>query len=99
LALARSLKSFSKSKTDARTQASDGLGMITAGTLLSRIIASRPCINGSDFEVSSNGKVKILSYINNLHPVKHAEMYSVLEEIFEKFILMFEQVLAEMQNV
>ncbi|KAG0049981.1 hypothetical protein BGZ83_005219 [Gryganskiella cystojenkinii] len=53
----------------------------------------------TDFEVSAEGKVKILSYINNLHPVQHAEMYPVLEEIFELFVPMFEQVLAEMQNI
>ncbi|GJJ74741.1 hypothetical protein EMPS_07099 [Entomortierella parvispora] len=53
----------------------------------------------TDFSVSSEGKVKIMSYINNLHPVEHADMYPVLEEIFEKFLPMFEEVLAEMQGL
>jgi len=53
----------------------------------------------TDFSVSSEGKVKIKSYINNLHPVEHAEMYPVLEEIFGKFLPMFEEVLGEMQDI
>ncbi|KAG0044153.1 hypothetical protein BGZ83_010598 [Gryganskiella cystojenkinii] len=53
----------------------------------------------TDFEISAEGKVKILSYINNLHPVEHADMYPVLEEIFELFVPMFEEVLAEMQEI
>ncbi|KAG0041620.1 hypothetical protein BGZ83_001586 [Gryganskiella cystojenkinii] len=53
----------------------------------------------TDFEVSATGKMKILSYINNLHPVEHAEMYPVLAEIFERFVPMFEQVLADMLNI
>ncbi|KAG0251900.1 hypothetical protein BGZ95_006767, partial [Linnemannia exigua] len=47
----------------------------------------------TDFDVSSEGKVKARSYINNLHPVVHNEMYPVLEEILEKILPMFEEVL------
>jgi len=32
----------------------------------------------TDFEVNQEGKVKIKSYINNLHPVEHEDMYPVL---------------------
>jgi len=39
----------------------------------------------SEFIVDSNGKVKIDSYINNLHPVKHKELYGTIASIFEKF--------------
>ncbi|KAG0208400.1 hypothetical protein BGX28_000618 [Mortierella sp. GBA30] len=49
----------------------------------------------TDFEVGPDGKVKIISYINNLHPVEHQGMYPVLEEIFELFVPMFEEVLAD----
>ncbi|KAG0200516.1 hypothetical protein BGX33_010963 [Mortierella sp. NVP41] len=51
----------------------------------------------TDFDVSSDGKVKAKSYINNLHPVEHKEMYSILEEILGMFLPMFEEVLAEME--
>ncbi|KAF9905404.1 hypothetical protein EC991_001699 [Linnemannia zychae] len=51
----------------------------------------------TDFDVSSEGKVKARSYINNLHPVEHKEMYPILEEILEKFLPMFEEVLSEIQ--
>ncbi|KAF9100968.1 hypothetical protein BGX27_000165 [Mortierella sp. AM989] len=52
----------------------------------------------TDFEVSDEGKVKFRSYINNLHPVQHKDLYPVLEEILEKFMPMFEEVLAEMRD-
>ncbi|KAG0196879.1 hypothetical protein BGX28_009646 [Mortierella sp. GBA30] len=53
----------------------------------------------TDFDISCEGKVEMKSYINNLHPVEHSDMYSVLEEIFEKFIPLFEDVLAEMSTI
>ncbi|KAI8346693.1 hypothetical protein B0O80DRAFT_467497 [Mortierella sp. GBAus27b] len=53
----------------------------------------------TDFEVDADGKVKIQSYINNLHPEKHKDMYPVLEEIFEKFLPLFEDVLTEMRMI
>ncbi|KAG0371786.1 hypothetical protein BGX24_001165, partial [Mortierella sp. AD032] len=52
----------------------------------------------TDFEVSSEGKVKAKSYINNLHPEEHEDMYLVLEEILEKFLPMFEDVVGEMEH-
>ncbi|KAG0039807.1 hypothetical protein BGZ82_006660 [Podila clonocystis] len=51
----------------------------------------------TDITVSNEGKVRFESYINNLHPVEHKELYLVLEEILEKFIPMFEDVLADMR--
>ncbi|KAF9342403.1 hypothetical protein BGX26_007606, partial [Mortierella sp. AD094] len=53
----------------------------------------------TDFEISEEGKVKARSYINNLHPLQHKDMYPVLEEIFEKFLPMFEEVLADMRDI
>ncbi|KAG0079159.1 hypothetical protein BGZ90_003367 [Linnemannia elongata] len=50
-----------------------------------------------DFDINPDGKVKAKSYINNLHPVEHKEMYPVLEGILEKFLPMFEEVLGEMK--
>ncbi|KAG0238702.1 hypothetical protein BGW42_002568 [Actinomortierella wolfii] len=50
----------------------------------------------TDFEISDEGKVHIKSYINNLHPIEHKDMYPVLGEIFERFLSMFEQVLGDM---
>jgi hypothetical protein len=32
----------------------------------------------------ANGKAKIESYINNLHPTKHAELYPIIEKFIEK---------------
>jgi hypothetical protein len=50
----------------------------------------------SDIEVSKEGKVKFLSYINNLHPYEHKDLYGNLSSILEKFIPMFENVLTDL---
>lgn len=39
-----------------------------------------PC----DVAVSPEGKVKIESYINNLHPVHHAKLYPIIEQFIER---------------
>lgn len=39
-----------------------------------------PC----DVAVSAEGKARIESYVNNLHPVHHAEMYPIIETFIEK---------------
>ncbi|KAG0083103.1 hypothetical protein BGZ92_011076 [Podila epicladia] len=51
----------------------------------------------TDVNISTDGKAQFESYINNLHPVEHKELYPVLEEILEKFIPMFEDVLSDMR--
>jgi hypothetical protein len=32
------------------------------------------------------GMVKIMSYINNLHPVQHAHLYPIIDQLIEKFL-------------
>ncbi|KAF7361410.1 hypothetical protein MSAN_01174100 [Mycena sanguinolenta] len=50
----------------------------------------------SDFMVDDDGVVKLVSpYINNLHPILHQPMYTVIEEILTAFIPMFERVLGD----
>ncbi|KAF9929591.1 hypothetical protein FBU30_001432 [Linnemannia zychae] len=49
----------------------------------------------TDFYVSPEGKLRAKSYINNLHPVKHKALYSVLQNILEKFLPMFDEVIHE----
>jgi hypothetical protein len=49
----------------------------------------------SDIAVDKNGKVSIHSYINNLHPYKHRELYTDLAHILERFVPIWEKVLAE----
>ncbi|KAH8919819.1 hypothetical protein BT69DRAFT_1299897 [Atractiella rhizophila] len=51
------------------------------------------------FEISEDGKsCKISSYINNLDPKKYSEVYKVLEDIFPRFIPMFERVLSDLEE-
>lgn len=49
----------------------------------------------SEFNVDEDGKVFIASYINNLHPETHADLYKSLASIFEEFVPMFNKVLTD----
>lgn len=40
------------------------------------------------FQVSKDGKVEIKSYINNLHPVHHKNLYQPIADIFSTFCLL-----------
>ena len=49
----------------------------------------------SDFSVDHHGKVTLASpYINNVHPTKHKQLYSVIPEILQRALPMFEWVLS-----
>jgi hypothetical protein len=53
----------------------------------------------SDFAVSETGKVSLSSpYINNVHPVHHADLYTVIPEVLERAIPMFERVLSGLRQ-
>ncbi|KAG9073103.1 hypothetical protein KI688_000890 [Linnemannia hyalina] len=85
------------------------LDFITAGKVLDVVPAPKSSAVDStfyskkhqwlptDLGVSPEGKVKAKSYINNLHPVEHKEMYPVLEETLDKVLLMFEGVLSAIE--
>ncbi|PRP79943.1 hypothetical protein PROFUN_05919 [Planoprotostelium fungivorum] len=47
----------------------------------------------SEFIVDEEGRVKIDSYVNNLHPVKHKKMYGTLAKVFERFVPLLGRVL------
>eukprot|EP01080_Neovahlkampfia_damariscottae_P008212 gene8212-37_t len=49
----------------------------------------------ADIEVTIDGKVNFLSYINNLHPYEHRALYKDISKILEKFICLFEHVIPE----
>ena len=53
----------------------------------------------SEVQVDGNGKCKFLSYINNLHPHQYAGLYGVLEQVLERFIPLFNQVLTDLAYV
>ena len=51
----------------------------------------------SDFSVDGDGKVSLVSpYINNIHPTRHKELYSVIPEILQHALPMFERVLSDL---
>ncbi|KAJ2025253.1 hypothetical protein GGI06_000660 [Coemansia sp. S85] len=52
----------------------------------------------SEFRVDDNGAVTIESYINNLHPVKHAALYAILADVFSNFLPLLEQVVTDLAH-
>lgn len=52
----------------------------------------------TDFAVSDSGDVKPLSYINNLHPIRHRALYPTISSILSRFVPLFERVLSDMLN-
>ncbi|KAJ3086168.1 hypothetical protein HK102_013455 [Quaeritorhiza haematococci] len=52
----------------------------------------------SEFHVNAEGNVKINSYINNLHPICHRELYHLIAPIFARFIPLFNRVLTDLRN-
>ena len=51
----------------------------------------------SDFSVDNHGKVTLTSpYINNVHPTHQKELYSVIPEILQHALPMFERVLSDL---
>ncbi|KAH8918134.1 hypothetical protein BT69DRAFT_1338461 [Atractiella rhizophila] len=51
------------------------------------------------FEISTDGQsCRIASYINNLHPKQHADMYACIALTFPLFIPLFERVLSDLKE-
>lgn len=48
--------------------------------------------------IGVDGTAKFLSYINNLHPVKHKALYGTIEKIFSRFVPLFNRVLSDVAN-
>ena len=53
----------------------------------------------SDFTVSDTGKVSLSSpYINNIHPTRHADLYTIIPEVLERALAMFGRVLSDLRR-
>lgn len=50
----------------------------------------------AEFTVKANGEVTIDSYINNLHPERHRDLYIAIGRVFEKFVPLFNKVLTDL---
>ena len=62
-----------------------------------RFVSGRFQFLPSDFSVDNDGKVTLASpYINNIHPTHHKELYSVIPEILQHALPMFERVLSDL---
>ncbi|RFU29287.1 hypothetical protein B7463_g7047, partial [Scytalidium lignicola] len=53
-----------------------------------------PC----EVEFSEDGSSKIVSYINNLHPRKHQDLYSIIEKLIDKAIPLWNMTLKPLKN-
>ena len=49
-------------------------------------------------EVDKEGKVTFLSYVNNLHPIRHKDLYPVLADMFSLTLPLFERVLTFLKS-
>ncbi|KAK5669578.1 hypothetical protein QVD99_003969 [Batrachochytrium dendrobatidis] len=84
--------------------------MVPCDILLStRLVSDTPIIEGdfgfisckfqclpSEFRVEQDGSVTINSYINNLNPIWHRDMYKCIAKIFKCFVPMFESLFKTM---
>ncbi|KAK5667082.1 hypothetical protein QVD99_006298 [Batrachochytrium dendrobatidis] len=84
--------------------------MVPCDILLStRLVSDMPIIEGdskfishkfqwlpSEFRVEQDGSVTINSYINNLNPIWHRDMYKCIAKIFKCFVPMFESLIRTM---
>ena len=52
----------------------------------------------ANFDVADNGDVTIKSYINNLHPRLHAELYHTIGEVFRECIPLLECCLTDLRQ-
>ncbi|KAJ3200287.1 hypothetical protein HDU67_002151, partial [Dinochytrium kinnereticum] len=52
----------------------------------------------SEFEVDEAGKVKIVSYINNLNPSRHSQLYCSIAGIFQVMLPMFERAIGALHK-
>lgn len=52
----------------------------------------------SEMSVTDQGVISIDSYVNNLHPIKHKDLYGVIGEVLEKFIPLFNRTLNDVVN-
>ena len=53
----------------------------------------------AEFHIDENGQVTIESYINNLHPQQHQQLYSIIEQIFSCFVPLFNQLLTDLLSI
>ncbi|KAJ2235781.1 hypothetical protein IWW45_002313 [Coemansia sp. RSA 485] len=49
----------------------------------------------AEFSISNDGTTKIESYINNLRPERHSNMYDLIAKVFSKTVPVFEQVITD----
>ncbi|KAK6098482.1 hypothetical protein MT418_8520 [Batrachochytrium dendrobatidis] len=84
--------------------------MVPCDILLStQLVSNTPIIEGdskfislkfqclpSEFRVEQDGSVTINSYINNLNPIWHRDMYKCIAKIFKCFVPMFESLFRTM---
>ncbi|KAK6527476.1 hypothetical protein TWF694_004464 [Orbilia ellipsospora] len=75
----------------------DGKPIKLPDDALDDAFSDKYCWLPSEFEVGEDGKVKIASYINNLSTPEQTKLFHpILERIFERFVPLFNHVLADL---
>ena len=49
----------------------------------------------TDFDVSASGEVTPVTYIHNLHPITHRDLYAPISAVLQRLIPLFEEVLTD----
>jgi hypothetical protein len=52
----------------------------------------------AEFAADAEGRVRIESYVNNLHPQQHAALYPLLERAFECVLPLLERVVTQLDS-
>ncbi|KAJ2009775.1 hypothetical protein GGI04_000187 [Coemansia thaxteri] len=78
------------------TQSHYYLGQRTKRCYSNLFCSTDSCWLPAEFQVDHDGVTTIESYINNLHPLKHAALYCIIESIFSKFMSLLEQAVTDL---
>ncbi|KAJ5239411.1 Protein of unknown function DUF4246 [Penicillium chermesinum] len=53
----------------------------------------------SDWELGDDGRWRILTYINNLHPIKHRNLYKIIEDVFNCVIKQWNSTMTPLKDM
>ncbi|KAJ1812964.1 hypothetical protein LPJ60_006444, partial [Coemansia sp. RSA 2675] len=95
----KAIKDFNDSQVDDRSLFyTRDVSQLVKRKLLNTDDGSFKCWLPTGFFVKRDGSVAISSYINNLHPVRHAALYESISKVFAKIVPLLDQVTTDMIN-
>ncbi|KAJ2681511.1 hypothetical protein IWW39_006318, partial [Coemansia spiralis] len=95
----QAIKDYNASQFDSRSfYLRRDVSQLVKRKLLYSDDGSFKCWLPTGFFVKRDGSVAISSYINNLHPVRHAALYESISKVFAKIVPLLDQVTTDMIN-